>query len=1046
MEKFSAEMERAKLQKDILFKAYEQVESQASSILLFTLRWKELEENFDGIQRSLESRAEELREGERLLAERARDVASREEGLRLAWPRVEECEEEVRRKKMDLTSVEMQLQECRDEHRKKESELILKQDALGECNSLIRDKQKELRTLVEVTEECRRDYDLKEEEVEVLRRELELKEKKIGSVQSLLEENAQELNAKTEELGSVKRYLDECSRAVDIKREELSVVHSQLEHSLKAREESEKRLRVMEHTMKECDEKVAMKAREVQLLEDKIKDCQVELKVKEEEFREIHQSTEERSNELESKESQLHSINILIEVHKEELKSQKEELKSQKEELEEIKRLINERSVALGSIETAIVKLSKEFKSKEGELENMMKHEKQCKEEIDSTKENLVLVQAKLEDAAKALELRSGELNAVQASIEDRNLELASKKRQLESIQIDITQCAEQLFLKEQEFAFIQSSTLECTEALESKKKQCDLMRSSITECSQVLESKTRQLRSIQKRCSKCFADLELKQKQLHKLDVSIGEHSQVLEMKKKERNMQRIKLELGQQRLDSIKKSLKKRSREMELRGRSSVHSGVMAQNWNHPLIDKPFLASCENSQPTIAFDGNNLQMFLYRHFQKHNTLCHEVLEVIQTSDDAAKLVLNAMEEFYPPDSGNRDGLLDIGVIRRSCIFLLENLIQSSAEIKPREREAAMKLAFEWKGKLKLSPSPEHHLEILGFLKLLEAYKLASAFNANEIHDLVNSVSESEIAQELQQVLGSLAAPPGFSGSIQQWQIKTEEPENFAVHNADDFSAVNPPLPTVSAKKDLQLFQTELLNENATICEQISHKLQNSSDPAKLVLDVFAGSFAQCSNGKDMNLETEVLRSQIVLLEQLVRISPVITHEVQEGAKEIAIGWKAKLSDKPVSGLEVLAFHHFLAAYNLVSLLNDSEALQLAEFVSQKNEAPLLGQTLGLVHEITASVPASLAGVHRQLLRLKKQTRQSLCNPNKTNDQGAPMQSSFGPRCSLLEVGRSCLCGWLMHLALPEKSYMISKLVFILLKSLKNLTQFSML
>lgn len=181
MEEISGELERAGLQKETLFKAYEQVQSQASSVLLFTLQWKDLEERFDDLRRSLERRAAELDEGERSLAER-------EEGLRTAWQRIEEREEEVRRKKTDLRSGEMRLEECRDEYRKTESELCLKREALSECNSLVRDKEKELHSLIQASAECCRDYDLKKEVGELLQQELDLNEKKVGSVQAKLEE------------------------------------------------------------------------------------------------------------------------------------------------------------------------------------------------------------------------------------------------------------------------------------------------------------------------------------------------------------------------------------------------------------------------------------------------------------------------------------------------------------------------------------------------------------------------------------------------------------------------------------------------------------------------------------------------------------------------------------------------------------------------------------------------------------------------------------------------------------------------------------------
>ncbi|XP_030520975.1 polyamine-modulated factor 1-binding protein 1-like [Rhodamnia argentea] len=193
MEETSGDLKQAELKKETLFKAYDQLQSQLSSFLSFTLPWKDLEDHLDGIRRSLERRSEELDNGERSLAERAREVASREDGLQSAWQRVEE---EVRRKKMDLRPVEERLEKCRGEHREEKSQLVVKHDALRECISLIKDKEEELSDLKHATDECRTDYDSKKEEVELLRQEFELKEKKAGLMQSLLEEIARQLEVK----------------------------------------------------------------------------------------------------------------------------------------------------------------------------------------------------------------------------------------------------------------------------------------------------------------------------------------------------------------------------------------------------------------------------------------------------------------------------------------------------------------------------------------------------------------------------------------------------------------------------------------------------------------------------------------------------------------------------------------------------------------------------------------------------------------------------------------------------------------------------------
>ncbi|KAF7851731.1 hypothetical protein BT93_L3041 [Corymbia citriodora subsp. variegata] len=437
---------------------------------------------------------------------------------------------------------------------------------------------------------------------------------------------------------------------------------------------------------------------------------------------------EEREEAVRRKEMDLASAELRLEGCRDERREVESELARKRGALSECDTLIREKEEELRSLVRAAEERRGDYDSKK-ELE-VLRREVELKEKtVGSVQAKLEKVskslELKLEKVSKSLELKSRELDAVQASIEGHNLELASIKQ-------------------------------EC----ESKMKQCDWMEKSIIECSQELEFRTSQLNSIQWRIRECSTDLERKKQHLCMLDVSIGERSRMFETQKEEWNVRCLELERECQRLHSIEESLEERSREMELRERTSGHSGVVAQYLKYPC--GPVLASCLNSRSTTAFDGKKMQMFVYRHFQELNGVGNKVLEIIQTSVNAAKLVLDAMEGFYPQDSGNKDGPLDTGVIRRGCIFLLENLIRSSVQIMPQQREAAVKLAVECKGKLKFPPSPEQSLEVLGFLKLIEAYELASAFNANEIHELVNSVSWFQIAQELQQVLGSSAVPLG--------------------------------------------------------------------------------------------------------------------------------------------------------------------------------------------------------------------------------------------------------------------------------------------
>ncbi|KAK9293133.1 hypothetical protein L1049_021119 [Liquidambar formosana] len=129
------------------------------------------------------------------------------------------------------------------------------------------------------------------------------------------------------------------------------------------------------------------------------------------------------------------------------------------------------------------------------------------------------------------------------------------------------------------------------------------------------------------------------------------------------------------------------------------------------------------------------------------------DVLTVLRLSSNPAKLVLDAMQGFYPMhlEIGNMDD--EVSVTRRSCILLLERLMKVSPEIKPHVKGGAMKLSFDWMTKMR--PTAENYLEVLGFLLLVASYGLASAFDEDELRNLLWIVAQHRQAPELCRVLG---------------------------------------------------------------------------------------------------------------------------------------------------------------------------------------------------------------------------------------------------------------------------------------------------
>ncbi|XP_030520974.2 girdin-like [Rhodamnia argentea] len=384
MEKISGELTRAELKKENLFKAYEQAHSQASSVLSFSLQWKDLEEHFDGIRRSLERRAEELDQRERELAERAaRDVASREEGLRSARQIVEEWEEEVRRKKMDLRSVEEVLEKCRDGHREVEKQLVVKHETLRECTSLIRDKKNQLSTIKQKTEECGRDYDSKKVEVEVLRQELDSMEKKVGEVRSLLKENVQELHVKAGELGTARLSLEECSRAVESKESQL--------HSINILIEKHK-------------EELESKKTELEEINMSINEWLTELALKDKELGSIESCIGKKSEELNSKEGELENMTKRVKQCKQETESKKEDLASVQAKLEEVAKSLQLKSREFNAVQASIKDHNLELASKKSQLESIEVNITQRAEQLLLKEQEYASIQTSTLECTKVLE------------------------------------------------------------------------------------------------------------------------------------------------------------------------------------------------------------------------------------------------------------------------------------------------------------------------------------------------------------------------------------------------------------------------------------------------------------------------------------------------------------------------------------------------------------------------------------------------------------------------------------------------------------------
>ncbi|XP_065852603.1 FRIGIDA-like protein 5 [Euphorbia lathyris] len=134
-----------------------------------------------------------------------------------------------------------------------------------------------------------------------------------------------------------------------------------------------------------------------------------------------------------------------------------------------------------------------------------------------------------------------------------------------------------------------------------------------------------------------------------------------------------------------------------------------------------------------------------------------------------------------------------------------------------------------------------------------------------------------------------------------------------------------------------------------------VSVVLSLSSDPSMLVLDAIQGFYPPHLKKGDKEFEEEVVRrSCVLLLEELMKMSPKIGGAVKRKARTMAITRFRKLNSNVHDSVEVLGYLLLLASYGLASAFHFDKLLTRLEVISHHSQAPQLLIALGFSHKIT--------------------------------------------------------------------------------------------
>ncbi|XP_052877302.1 LOW QUALITY PROTEIN: uncharacterized protein LOC128283929 [Gossypium arboreum] len=689
MEKLT-DSERIELNKSNLRRTIDEIQDQASSVLLLNLQWKDVEKVLDSAQSSVEERRKEVISKEHEMNERAnrfeKEIERKEKLVKDQFETLKVKEEELGRQFRDL-----ELGNKFYEERLREVEL--KQKQLEELKL----KEEEFVSKEKAFEKRCREFELEKKELERRRKDLEFSVKHCKEVK-LMEKSVKD---KLREVGVKEKYLEKCMSEYELKEKQFGL----------------KKKRFGEHCVQFEMEERAFKERR--------RDLEVNIKQYEQLYKRLgvtEKWVQKQLGVIERKEEEFGLRERDLRQRRRDLSFHRIELKEKEEQFRLKMNHFEQRSRDFAKKETSLEKGSQDLEAKQKHNEECLRKiklkEKQKEESSGELARKYKLQFEDLEYKVKQHDQRFMELKLKEKLVNDQFEQIKDKEQQLRSKEKHFEQCLKEFELKE----------------------TC-------------LELRHQEIEAKEKHYDECLRKVELREKEIEEISA---EHKRKHEQQSRDLEFNVKKREERFKDLEAREKKLAEWSKELERNSlASALHPQVKVNEAAGSLLAK---CSVDHSSPAhlrfcVSMDGKDLQMFLNGRWKEHGLIGNEVAMALKLSGDPAKLVLDAMEGFYPPHLSKGDIDFEGDVARRSCILLLEQLMKLSPEIKPNVRKEAVKLAFDWITKMKVESG--HELEVLGFLWLLASFQLGDAFDADELVNFLVFVAQHIQTPELFKVLG---------------------------------------------------------------------------------------------------------------------------------------------------------------------------------------------------------------------------------------------------------------------------------------------------
>ncbi|CAN1167885.1 FRIGIDA-like protein 5 [Linum perenne] len=685
---------------------------------------------------------------------------------------------------------------------------------------------------------------------EACSKELRLAEVKAEDERKELARRRQELENKWKEVEQMEKAVEAEKAVVEAKLTEAEGREERFERLGNYIQDRVIRVREVEEDVEVKRKQVDSKEEEIAFKSEQMEECFNRFRLREKGFEDQLAEFKNRQAEFQVRLTQLSSKNMDIDDKERRLSEFESKLKLKERGFEQREKEIDDREKRSKEVENRVEQSSRDLQLREKGfrdrfLEFMTKQGKLKDRERETEEKEKCIVQ-KLKDIV----LREVGFQKKSDELELRKRSIEGQEKQCNELQVHIQQCSDDLKVREKRFH------LQLEEFKGEEAKFRTLHRAKDEELQRrydELKSREHTLEDLKVKEKAKFEqlsrDLRLKEKETETREKQIKQlEHEVQECKKRLAQFQvydsKYKtLKLREMKLEAESKMIAKRVKDLELKEKQleERHKEVESKEKEKlqivadPRMKIEPMDSSESSEAEIRFcvamSGKDLQIFLNERSGSNDNMIDEVENALRLSSDPAKLVLEAMNGFYPPHLKKGGVEFEEAVIRKSCLLLLERLTKVSPEIKPTVRKDAMKLAVDWMTKMR--SDAEHSMEVVAVLQLMAAYGLASAFEDDELVSHLGVIAHYNQAPKLVRDLG---LADKISSIIQKLLEKKLEAE--AARYVSAFG-LHTEFPTLALRKD---------NEESGVAASTNAVLVTSSNAVTSESGAVSG---QCSGAK---------------------------------------------------------------------------------------------------------------------------------------------------------------------------------------------------